>query len=235
MTKREYLDQLESELTKRNVTDMLEIISEYDQHFAFKMADGFSQEEIAAKLGSPKTLAAQFESGEAPGPGTWSKVPLRIGLGFVALFEEIFFLLLFVFAVGLAAAAIACVAAGVCMAAQIACGGLIPYAPYPGTVILGASLLSFAVLLAAAAYYCLALVRQMGKASVRWHKNMVSNSPLPPLPAYPQFSGKTRRTLRALLLGSIAVFGASFVLGFVVLALQAGTVGFWHAWHWFVK
>ena len=61
MTKNEYLSELRSELKKNNVIDMEDIVSEYEQHFAFKLADGYSEEEIAAKLGVPKTIAAQFD------------------------------------------------------------------------------------------------------------------------------------------------------------------------------
>jgi len=41
MTRNEFLQKLADELRKNNITDIEEIISEYEQHFAFKMADGF--------------------------------------------------------------------------------------------------------------------------------------------------------------------------------------------------
>ena len=62
MTKHEFMARLASELRKRNVADAADVTQEYEQHFAFKLADGYSEEEIAAKLGSPEELAAQFES-----------------------------------------------------------------------------------------------------------------------------------------------------------------------------
>lgn len=65
MTKNEFLTQLESELRRRKIADADDIVSEYEQHFAFKMSDGYSEEEIAAKLGDPEALASQF--GEAEG------------------------------------------------------------------------------------------------------------------------------------------------------------------------
>ena len=61
MTKHEFMARLASELRKRNVADAADVTQEYEQHFAFKLADGYSEEEIAAKLGSPEELAAQFE------------------------------------------------------------------------------------------------------------------------------------------------------------------------------
>ena len=59
------------------------MVSEYEQHFALKQADGFSEEEIAAKLGAPAELAAQFEAadegGKAPcGPAAHL---IRFGVG----------------------------------------------------------------------------------------------------------------------------------------------------------
>ena len=57
--KSEFLLQLKNEL-KNNISDTDDILSEYEQHFAFKCADGFSEEEIAAKLGDPAELASQF-------------------------------------------------------------------------------------------------------------------------------------------------------------------------------
>ena len=60
MTKFEFMEQLKEELTKNNIADVSDIISEYEQHFTFKLADGFSEEEIAANLGSPIQIAAQF-------------------------------------------------------------------------------------------------------------------------------------------------------------------------------
>lgn len=60
------MTQLENELRKRKVADAAGIIDEYGQHFAFKMADGYSEEEIAARLGDPTALAARFgETGAA--------------------------------------------------------------------------------------------------------------------------------------------------------------------------
>ena len=39
--------------------------------------------------------------------------------------------------------------------------------------------------------------------------------------------------LRAAALISLALFAACFVLSYVVCALSAGSLQFWHAWGWF--
>ena len=61
MTRTEFLSKLADELRKNRIADADDILSEYEQHFAFKMADGITEEEIAARHGDPAELALQFE------------------------------------------------------------------------------------------------------------------------------------------------------------------------------
>ena len=234
MKKNEFLTQLKAELKKNNAADMDDIVLEYEQHFAFKMADGYSEEEISAKLGAPSALAAQFDSEKEVEKSGSAGLFAKLGLAFVALFEAIFYILFLAWDIVLAGSALALTALGACLVGNLNVAGLIPYMPYLGSLVLGVSVLGLAVIFAVATIYCFAFFRQSIKASVRWHKNMVSASALPPLPWNPQFAPKTRRKLRTVLLFALAVFGACFVLGFVVLAIQAGTAGFWHHWNWFV-
>lgn len=57
-----------------------------------KLADGYTEEEIAAKLGDPAALAAQFAPTEtASRPGSGRRVLTGIGLGFADLFAGLFF------------------------------------------------------------------------------------------------------------------------------------------------
>ncbi len=55
MKKHEFMARLENELRRRNVADSADVIEEYEQHFAFKLADGYSEEEIAARLGGRRS------------------------------------------------------------------------------------------------------------------------------------------------------------------------------------
>ena len=235
MKKNEYLAQLKNELKKNSAADTDDIISEYEQHFAFKMADGYSEEEIAAKLGEPKAIAAQFGSTKDTGKKmTGGGFFLKLGLGCAAFFEALFYILFLAWDIVLAASALTFGALGACLISTLNISELIPYMPFLGSLILGISVLGLAVIFGVASVYCFSFFKQMIRASVRWHKNMVSSSALPPLPWSPQFEPKTRRRLRTILLGALAVFGVFFVLGFIVLALEAGAIGFWHHWNWFV-
>jgi len=234
MTKNEYLDQLKTELKKNNVPDMKDILAEYEQHFAFKLADGYSEEEIAAKLGKPQTIATQFDGNATKKNAAGGKVMLKIGLIFAAIVEALFYILFLAWDIVLATAAVAFASAGVCMIGNFNIAGLIPYMPYLGSAIFGVSILGLAALFAGASYYCFEFFKQMIRASVRWHKNLTSETGLPPLPLSPQFEPKMKRKLRTFMLWSVTVFGIFFVLAFVVLMLEAGTMGFWHHWNWFV-
>jgi uncharacterized membrane protein len=63
MNKQAYLNELKAHLKASAVSDIDEIIAEYDEHFTRKIADGYTEEEIAAKLGRPKEIALQFCAG----------------------------------------------------------------------------------------------------------------------------------------------------------------------------
>ena len=60
MTRNEFMEKLTEELRRRRVDDAAEVAEEYEQHFAFKLADGYSEEEIAARLGVPEELVNQI-------------------------------------------------------------------------------------------------------------------------------------------------------------------------------
>jgi uncharacterized membrane protein len=233
MTRSEYLFQLENELKQSNIADAEEILSEYEQHFAFKLADGFTEEEIAAKLNTPKSVASQFESlniQRMPG----GRVFPKIALSFMAILESLLSILFFAWVVVIAAASIAFIVIGFCLVARLNIAGLFPNMPYLTAFLAGVVFFALAVLLFIAAWYFLAYLKQAIKASVRWHKNMTSSSPLPLLPWTPQLKKKTKRILRTILLWSVTLFGIFFMLTYIVGALQAGALEFWHEWNWFV-
>jgi len=238
MKKTEFLTELARELAKRNVADAADVMEEYEQHFAFKLADGYSEEEIAAKLGAPAALAAQFQAAEAPQrPGVGSCVLTKIGLGLTELFGGLLFLLLAAWELVMAAAAVACGVCAVCLLAKLGLFGLIPAMPYGCAVLLALTLLALGVLLAAGCVWYAAFLRQLVRAFGRFRHNVLARSKgcavLPPLPAAPQLSGKGRRTLRRVALGAAVCFAACFVLTVIVSMIAAGAFPFWHAWGWF--
>ncbi len=234
MTKQDYLKTLKTELESNRIADAEDILSEYEQHFIFKLADGYTEEEISAKLGEPKAVAAQFERIKDGKQGKKSGKAVKVILLTLAgIMEVMGYILFFGFVLVLAAAALSFAALGVSLICRLHMFGLIPAMPYACALIFGICSLALAVLAAAAACYCTACGRQMIRASLRWHKNVLSGGMLPPLPCVPQFSAKTRRRLRRVVNCALIVFGAAFVLGFILCWILSGSIEFWHIWGWF--
>ena len=126
MTKNEYISALGRELKRLGVADAGDVVEEYEQHFAFKSADGCFEEETAARLGDTAVLAAQFAgAGGKESSGALTK----LGLGVLWVFAALFFVLLAAWAVVMAAFTLACAACAVCLLTGIGVGGLIPDMP----------------------------------------------------------------------------------------------------------
>jgi polyferredoxin len=110
---------------------------------------------------------------------------------------------------------------------------ILPPMPYAGAVIFGITLLSVSVILVIFAIYCLAYLRQMVRASLRWRKNLLSAEALPLLPLNPQFKPRTRRAVRTILLWAVLIYAIGFVVGYAFLSYYTQAWEFWHALGWF--
>lgn len=131
MKKNDFMQRLSDELQKRNVADAADILQEYEAHFAMKMADGYIEEEIAARLGDPTALAAQFDDAEETPEKKGGSKPLVVaGLCFADVFAGLFFILLAAWGLVLAAAALGAAGTAVCLLGKVELGGLLPELPY---------------------------------------------------------------------------------------------------------
>ena len=234
MTKLEYLSQLKNELKRNGIADADDIVSEYEQHFRFKLADGFSEEEIAAKLAAPETIASQFAGIRGVKKRTGSKkFVLLLWLTLIGVFECVLYAAFLAFIAGLFCASLVPAALGAELIAGVNYLNILPPMPYGGAVVFGITLLALAVMLLLFAIYCFAYLRQIVRASLRWRKNLIHDEAMPLLPMSPQFSPKTRRILRGMMLWAVLIFGIAFIAGFSILALYTRSMGFWHALGWF--
>ncbi len=236
MTKHEFMTRLSAELRRAHVADAAEIEEEYAQHFAFKLADGYSEEEIAAKLGEPEALAAQFCGSSAPRSGARRAVTV-VGIGVSDVIGALLFLLLAAWGLVMAAAAIAFAGTAVCLLAGWDLNGLLPPAPYWCGAVAALALLALAVLAAVGTVWFAALLRQLLRAFRRCQQNALAESAghaaLPELPAMPQLQPKTARGLRRTALIALLLFAVCMMLTYVVCAVSAGNIQFWHTWGWF--
>ena len=238
MTKSEFLEKLNCELKHKHVADSADIIEEYEQHFAFKLADGYSEEEIAAKLGDPKTIAAQYNTEVWETKGK-NKIITAIGLGVADFFFAILFILLIAWEIVMGALTVAFGAVAVSLIGELYKFFFlyIPEMPYQCALLLGIAFGALTVLSAIGSVYFYAFIKQLMRAFSRCRQNAIAEAngkaTLPSLPAYPQFTGKTRRVLRTVLMVAVIVFAVSFIAGFITCIFSAGSFEFWHAWGWF--
>ncbi len=238
MTKSEFMTQLASELRKRNVADVADVVDEYEQHFAFKLADGYTDEEIAARLGDPVAVAAQFGA-VAPAGVKHTAALTWLWLGWVDLFFGIFAVLLVAFGVVLAACVLSFGLTGVCLIGNLERLAFVslPPMPYWCGAILGLSLAALCVLSVVGCIWYGAFCRQIFRSYGRFRQNMLARSRggavLPGLPIAPQFVPRKKRQLRTVALTALLLFAVCFVLGYVACSLSAGAPEFWHTWGWF--
>lgn len=237
MTKNEFLTKLNDELAKNNVSDAADIVDEYEQHFTFKLADGFSEEEIAAKLGDPVALAMQYEQNDGSKTPDGGRVTTIIGLCFADLFAGMFFVLLAAWGIVMAVFSVSCTTVAVCLLGGMNIYGLLPPMPYWCGAIAGLTFAALAVLVAVGFIYYAAFVRQLLRSFGRFQHNALAASigkpSLPALAISPRISAKTNRRIRSIALVSVALFAVCFALAYITCALSAGSLEFWHTWGWF--
>jgi uncharacterized membrane protein len=234
MTKQEYLSELKAELNKNAVADADDIITEYEQHFLFKLADGFDEAQIASKLGAPAHIAMQYAGLPAAGKKKGGKKAfLVLWLTVMGVFEVMLYGAFLWFIVALFCASLVPAILGGELIIGVNVMNILPPMPYGGAIVMGITLLAASVMLVVAALFCFAFLKQMVRASLRWRKNLLSDEALPPLPLSPQFSPKGKRAIRGVFLWALLIFGTTFVLGYAILALYTHSMGFWHALGWF--
>lgn len=238
MNKKEFMDKLKNSLLESGISDMEDILNEYEEHFLFKMADGFSEEEVSLKLGDPKELAKQFVQ-EAPVIKVKKKNRFLtgLGLGFLDIFVGCIFLVLFIGVIALAAVAISSATAGVLLITKMNIASLLPVMPYKSAVMFSVGLIALAILVFITVVYGFLWFKQLLVSYSRFHKNCMakaSNKAVYPAKAtFLQVSGKLKRTLRGTILVSLVIFLVAFIGGYAVSALEAKALEFWHVWEWF--
>jgi len=238
MNKKEFMDIMKNSLLESGISDMEDILNEYEEHFLFKMADGFSEEEVSLKLGDPKELAKQFVQ-EAPVIKVKKKNRFLtgLGLGFLDIFVGCIFLVLFIGVIALAAVAISSATAGVLLITKMNIASLLPVMPYKSAVMFSVGLIALAILVFITVVYGFLWFKQLLVSYSRFHKNCMakaSNKAVYPAKAtFLQVSGKLKRTLRGTILVSLVIFLVAFIGGYAVSALEAKALEFWHVWEWF--
>lgn len=237
MKQRMFIEVLEKKLIQNKVSDIEEIISEYQEHFSYKLEDGYSEEEISIKLGDPTLLANQYaEDNEEPIQN--KKFLSVLGLGVLDPFAFMFLVLFIAWIIVLFVFSLSVLGIGFSLFLNISPMGLIPYLPYWCGAVLGVSMISLSILSFVGTYYSYLYLKQVSKSYLRFHKNVfavANNRPtLPSLSNHPLLSKKKSRRLRSVILMSLNAFAVSFIIGYLVCAIFAESFEFWHVFNWFV-
>ena len=238
MNKAQFLGTLDIELHRAGVADADEVLADYDAHFVRKSLDGYSEAEIARGLGSPQEIASDYRKAEhgetALRDGSGHRLGIRIALCFVDLLAVLLLALLFTTSLSIAACGLATLAVGFYMAFGLTLPVSLPYMPPEGRLLLGLTILGLATLLLAGAVWFTLFTKQGTRSFGRWHANLWFGRHEVPLPAMPQLRGKPRRILRRIVLFSLILTMLFFSAAYITMAIQAGSLGFWHVWHWFL-
>lgn len=161
------------------------------------------------------------------------------GLVFTDLFGGMFFTLLFACTAVMAAFSAASAVLGACLIGGLNPYSLLPAIPYWCGAVLAGALMALSVCVFTGVIYLVHFDIQLVRSYKRFHCNQMASfsgkAILPPLASHPKLSARTGRTLKKVALVSLAVFAVCFASGYVVCTVSAGSLGFWHAWNWFVK
>ena len=244
MNKTEFLNELKITLVKHKVKDFDDIMSEYSQHFDFKLRDGFTEEEIIKKLGDPQAIALQFTevaietAASTQRQKMGQKGLIYTGLGFVNIGTALFSIIIFVWIIILGAASLATLGLAGILMFNIEIVSIIPSMPYACAFLFSISLISLSALSAIATIYCVLYTKQFFKAYFRWHKNAVSaikgRPILPGLSIHPQTKPKFKRRLRNSLIIAIVLTCTFLIIGYAAATIIANAFEWWHVFDWFV-
>ena len=247
MTKHEYLMALEKALKSNRVNDSADIVEEYAEHFDMKTADGYSEEEISTRLGSPEEIANEYK-GDVSEDGIVKRVSVvnRLFNGIGIIMVDVMFigpmvLMLYSFLLTFGAFAITALSIGVTYVLgfgqftnESVHIRLLPM-PYISALLTGITLIALGILLFIGTVYCVKFLNQMVRKLARWHRNELGTGPaLPPIPLNPQIKPTRRRAMRTVVLISIVVFIIGLILAVVSMMLISQSFEPWHTWEWFV-
>ncbi len=236
MKRNQYMAALEQALKARRVPDIDDILAEYAQHFEHKRADGFTEEEIAARLAKPEAIAAQFAELAAGGetaPRQTSRVLVGVGLVCCDVGIYLFYTVIWGFLIVLGAFSIAVGALAALLLLRGNIAGLIPPMPYPGAALMGISFAGLTLLSVLGTRMCFLYSRLWYRGYLRWRKNSLTGAPYPPYAPQPPASRRGQRATRLLTAVSLLVFGVFLTVAFIVLTVEANFGPFWHVFGWF--
>ena len=235
MNKTEYLQALEKELTKNKITDLQDILFEYEQHIDMRLAEGYTETEITLMLGKPEFIAEKYiEKSDEKQAGNSVKAIKATAFVFVDFIAVLVFIMLYAWVIVMGALSITFFALAFFLTTGIRFNELIiPYMPALCGILLGITMLLLGVLTVLGTIYSHIYTIRIIKVYLRWHKNAFSPQKLPSLSLKPDLSGKFLRRTRL----TAVIFSIAFIVFFfasnIALFACADFNPYWHYWNWF--
>ncbi|MDR0917028.1 MAG: DUF1700 domain-containing protein [Oscillospiraceae bacterium] len=233
MKKADFLYELQTNLQKSRVSDADDILAEYEQHFDRKMQDGYTEDEISQRLGSPEDVASLYDAGN---PAVRTQFIVKGGIALADIGIAFVWILVF----GMIAVMFAAAAAFVGTGAFIATGTAFPFTdvaplamPAITRILIVAAEFGAAVLCALGGLWYARLFGRQIKSYKRFRSNALNGAKLPPVPIFPLTSLAVRRRERAVILVAAALLILGLVAAYTVSAISAHSFEFWHVWQWF--
>jgi len=233
MNKSEFMQILNKELINNKVNDIDEILTEFEEHFAYKLEEGRSEEEVIRKIGNPVDIAKDYlntsKTEKRP-----NKAVLKVGLVLIDFWVYLMFLLFWLSVFVLGVFTITLCVLGVLLITSANLYHLLPSMPYISSLILGISALALMVVSGIGTIHLSLYVKQWHKAYQRYRKNLLNNNIYPPLSMHPKLSKRSSALLKLINIVGMVIFILTFTLGYFISALLANSLEFWHVWEWFI-
>lgn len=233
MTKKIFIEELKRELKLYNVSDIDEIIAEYEEHFEYKLEEGKTEEEIVRRLLPVEEIAKEYAetNGQTYRSGAGVKIT---GLTFLSILLSLIYAFILGSVVLLGAFSAVSIVTGFCLITTLNIANLIPYIPVFPSIILGVSCLGLSVIAAIGTVYLFLYSKQWCKAYFRWCKNVISGNAYPSISMQPKISKKLAFKLKLIAMIGLAVFVFALAAGYFIMCLYSGNMEPWHTWNWFV-
>jgi len=233
MKQSEFMNIFTDELKKHKVAEIEEIISDFEDHFTYKLEEGYSEEEIVKKIGDPIHLAEDYITHDHPDTKSGNAVKW-IGMVALDIFVVPMYLTLWLSVLVLPIFALTLLVLGFLLITSLNIAGLVPSMPYISSLLIGVSVLSLALSSGVGSIYVYQYVKQWTKVYMKWHKNVTQNTFSPSMSKHPKLAKRLQSKLKLINMIAILVCLSVFIVGFAVSAILAGSWGFWHVWGWFV-
>jgi uncharacterized membrane protein len=230
MNKKLFLTRLTLGLKAMGIEDVSDIIKDYEGHFLRESEKGKTEAEIARELGDLDQILKDYETEEVIAP---SKKPTRklsqweimiiLDVSMALLWITLYSIIFSVFMAG-----IAFVLLGIYYVLQITFISVFPVLPTISLSILyGVSFIAIGLFQMNLAFRSASLSHRATKRYVVWHKSQTSGIQVP-------FDSvkKSKKTIAVpFFLGTVALI--LMVATYVLSAMAAESVEFWHIWGWF--